>query len=298
MKTTVSVHDPQGRRAVWRRAALALLAIVGTATGGLARGEDPDAAARRIAERDAQGLGWLVQRGLRAVIRQEQPAQAQINPGQRAQIEQQAIQLEKFFQPVLASELEMIRQACGSLDAAARRQILAAGQKHVKQAARQFAERQLTGRLGREGFDPRQEIRKGLEATVRAVATPDELAAYEREQAERLGRQATAARLRIVAKLDYQLDLSASQRRAIEQDLERRWQADWLAVLSETGGLINNFPSAPDYAAAAIEPHLGPEQRTAWEAWSRSAGARIMGQRQNWGFDGQGLQALDPWWTR
>lgn len=313
MKTAVSARDRANRpgtswrlvwrgaarqRAAWRAAALLLAVPLGLASGAGARGEDADAAARRMAERDARGLGWILEQGLQAVVRRNEPEQPQVNAAMRAQIEQQANQLEKFFQPVLASELEMIRQACGSLDAAARRQILAAGQTIVKQTARQFAERQLTGRLGRDTFDPRREIRTGLEAAVRTAATPDELAAYEREQAERLGRQAAAARLRIVAKLDHQLDLSASQRRAIEQDLDRRWQADWLAVLSETGGLINNFPPAPDYAAAAIEPHLGPEQRTAWETWSRSAGARIMGQRQNWSFDGQGLQALDPWWTR
>jgi hypothetical protein len=298
MKTTVSADNTERRRAAWRRVSLALLTIVGTAHGEVTGGEDADTAAKRIAERDAQKLGWLVQQGLRMVVRQEEAAQARINPAQQAQIEQQATQLEKLFQPTLANELEMIRQACDSLDAAARRQILAVGQTLVKQTARQFAERQVTGRLGQDGFDPRREIRTGLEAAVRTVARPEELAAYEREHAERIDRQATAARLRIVAKLDYQLDLSASQRQGIEQDLERRWQADWLAVLSETGGLVNNFPPAPDYAAAAIEPHLGPEQRTAWEAWSRSAGARVMGQRQNWSFDGQGLQAIDPWWTR
>jgi len=295
------MNNASGSARGWERqaVALALVAIGGAVLGEVVRGEDADAAAKRMAERDAQGLGRLLGWTLEAVGRREEVAeQVQVNAAQRAQIEQQANQLEKFFQPVLASELEMIRQSCGSLDAAARRQILAAGQKLVKQTARQFAERQLTGRLGRDAFDPRREIRTGLEAAVRTVAAADELAAYEREQAERIGRQATAARLRIVAKLDHQLDLSASQRRAIEQDLERRWQADWLAVLSETGGLINNFPPAPDYAAAAIEPHLGPEQRTAWEAWSRSAGARIMGQRQNWSFDGQGLQGVDPWWTR
>jgi hypothetical protein len=286
------------RQAAWRGAALVLMAVGGAAADGVVRGEDADAAAARMAERDARGLGWLIERGLKAVERHEENELARINPGQRVQIEQQANQLEKAFQPILASELEMIRLSCGSLDTTARRQILAAGQKLVKQTALRFAERQLTGRLGREGFDPRQEIREGLEAVVRSVAGADELAAYEREQAERRGRRAAAARLRIVAKLDHQLDLSASQRRAIEQDLERRWEADWLGVLSETGGQINNYPPAPDYAAAAIEPHLAAEQRTAWEAWSRLAGARIMGQRQNWSLDGQGLQALDPWWTR
>jgi hypothetical protein len=295
------MNNASGSARGWERraVALALVAIGGAALGGVVRGEDADAAAKRMAERDAEGLGRLLGWTLEVAGRRGEVAeQVQINAAQRAQIEQQANQLEKFFQPVLASELEMIRQACGSLDAAARRQILATGKKLVKEAARQFAERQLTGRLGREAFDPRLEIRKGLEAAVRPLASAGELAAYEREQAERIARQAAAARLRIVAKLDHQLDLSAAQRRAIEQELERRWQAEWLAVLSETGGLVNNYPPAPDYATAAIEPHLGPEQRAAWEAWSRSAGARITGQRQNWNFDGQGLQALDPWWTR
>jgi len=298
MTITAAADNPKRRQAAWRGVALAVVAIAGMTPGDGARGEDADAAAKRMAERDARGLGWIVQRGLRAVVRQEQPAQPQINPGQRAQIEQQAVQLEKFLQPVLASELEMIRHSCGSLDAAARRQILVAGQKHLKQAAREFAERQMTGRMGRDAFDPRREIRAGLEDAIRPLAAADELAAYTREQAERSSRQVAAARLRIVAKLDHQLDLSAAQRQAIDQELERRWEANWLSVLAETGGQINNFPPAPDFAAAAIEPHLAPEQREAWEAWSRAAGAKIMGHRQNWSFDGQGLQAIDPWWTR
>jgi hypothetical protein len=286
---------PSGRKArpvAWLAAAWALLAA-----GGAACGEDAEAAGKRMAERDARGLGWLLERGRQAVVRQD-VAQLQVNPERRAQIERWATQQEPMFQKILASELEMIRQSCGGLDAAARRQILTTGQKLVKQTALGFAERQLTGQLGRDQFDPRQAIRTGLEAEVRRVAAADEFATYQREQADREARRIAAARLRIVAKLDQQLGLSADQRRAIEADLEQRWKAAWAVVLSEHSGRINNFPPAPDYAAAAIEPHLIPEQRAAWEAWSQAAGGRVMGQRLNWSFDGQGLQAIDPWWTR
>lgn len=258
-----------------------------------ARADEPDAALRRAAERDAKAVAWLLEQG--RALRQEQPP---VDRQREQQIVQQAEQMQRFLQPVLASELEMIRQSCGGLDAAGRKRVLAAGQTAVTKAARSIAERQLTGRLGRDDFDPREEIRTGLVAELRACATPQEFAAYRQEQGARAERRATAARLRIVAKLDQQLDLTAAQRRAIEADLVGRWEPGWLAVLGESGGLVNNQPPAPDYAAAAIKPHLAPGQAAAWEAWCRSAGARITGHRVSWNFDGQGLQNLDDWWTR
>lgn len=291
---------------LWRAGRPCLgVALAVCVAAAAAQGDESDAALRRAAERDAQGIGWLLeltrQNGL-GLLAELQPAGEQLEeqqqPERDKQIAQQAEQMQRFLQPVLASELEMIRQACGGLDSAARKRVLASGRTAVTKAARGIAERQLAGRLGRDEFDPRAAIRAGLVAELRTCAAPGELTAYERELGWRADRQARAARLRIVAKLDHQLDLSADQRQAIEADLARRWQPGWLAVLSESGVFVNNYPLAPAYATAAIESHLAAEQKTAWEAWCRAAGSRMTSSRINWNFDGQGLQNLDDWWTK
>ncbi len=270
-----------------------------------------DTPANQAAKRDVAGLQWLLERGLRVGgvidVRVLQPQRVIINgppqpdlnaqPQLKQQIEQQAQQLERMLEPVLGSELEMIRQACPELASAARKTILASGRTALKKAAAGMAERQLTGRFGQDDFDPRQEIR-GVIGTELEKVGPEPLAAYRREQDARAARRAGAARLRIVASLDGQLDLSAAQRKAIEEDLERQWDASWVRALGDFG-LINDQPIAPDFAAAAIEPHLAPAQKTAWKAWCEAAGIAHVGRRfMGWNFDGQGLQGTDGWWNQ
>jgi len=60
------------------------------------------------------------------------PAQAQLWQ-QRKQIRQQAKHLEQLFQPVLRTELEMIRQTCGTLAPESRQRVLAVGKAAVTQ---------------------------------------------------------------------------------------------------------------------------------------------------------------------
>jgi len=257
-----------------------------------------EAAAVEAAQRDTRILGWILERGIQALAAPAQgPASVVIDRQRQLQIDQQAKQMERFFQPVLASELELIRQACGNLAPAARRQILAVGRRAVETTAREFATRQLTGGLGRDGFEPREAIRDVLMEQLRGLADPEEFSAVEREQEVRHARRAEVARVMILTKLDRQLDLTRSQRQAIEADLEQHWDSDWLQALSEHAGLINNYPLAPDYAAACIVPHLGLGQKAAWEEWSRAAGARLVGRTGGVNLDNQGLQTIDAWWT-
>ena len=99
-----------------------------------------------------------------------------------------------------------------------------------------------------------------------------------------------------IAKLDEQLELSATQREAILADLRSGWQPSWIRELDDRGGLVvNNHPPAPDYAEERIVPHLDETQRSVWHAWCRAAGSRMLGQRARWHFDGPGLPP-DPWW--
>jgi hypothetical protein len=257
-----------------------------------------EAAAVEAAQRDARILGWVLERGLEALAAPvaNAPAGVVLDRQRRIQIEQQAQQMERFFQPALASELEMIRQACGSLDPAARRRILIAGQAAVKQTAKAYATRQLTGGHELLNFDPREEVRRPLIALLEELAAPAERAIYEREQLTRARRRAEAARVMIITKVDRQLDLTSGQRQAIEADLAEHWQADWLWAFTEHGGLVNGYPVAPDYATASIRPHLRPEQAAAWEAWCRAAGERMIGRHVGVNLDNQGIQAIDPWW--
>lgn len=282
---------------LWRIALVAVGLLLAAMPSG--RSEDVvDGAAKQAAQRDADALGWLLQQGIRQMVvpNQIQPP-VRVQQQNEQQIVQHAKHLEQSLEPVLASELEMIRQTCDGLAPAARKPILAAGRKAIKAAARGMAERQLTGRFGQDAFDPRLEMRGALVKALGEVG-PEHVAAYQVEQDRRTARQARAARVRIVAKVDGQLDLSAAQRAAIEADLEKQWDAAWIQVLVDPG-LINNQPIAPDFAAAAIEPHLAAAQKTAWNDWCRDAGAKLMGRRfMPWSFDGQGLQGLDPWWTR
>lgn len=258
-----------------------------------------------LGRRDLQVIERLFENGLRAMFRQPLPAAvpgdvpAAVARERRRQVEQQAKQMEQFFQPTLQTELEMIRQSCSGLSPQVRREILAAGRQAVSRTALEFAARQMNGNLDRREFDPRQSIRSPLAGLVKQHATAAELAAYEQEQAQRQKRREAAARIRIVAKLDRQLDLSAAQREAIAADLERNWQPSWICELDDQGGMvINNYRPAPDYAHASIAPHLDAAQRAEWTKWRQAAGTQMVGRQMGWNFDGQGLQQPDPWWGK
>lgn len=216
----------------------------------------------------------------------------------KQQVRQQAKQMEQFFQPILQTELEVIRQACPSLAVEDRREVLAAGKAAVKKVAADFAAIQLAGELGRKKFDVRQEIRRPLVAILETGADAAEFATYQEEERLRVARRAEAARIRIVAKLDATLDLTAAQRDAILAALEAGWEEAWVRELDDQGGMvINGFRPAPDFATDVITPHLDPGQRTEWDRWRTQAGWKMMGEHFGWQFDGQGIQHFDEWWS-
>jgi hypothetical protein len=268
----------------------------------LSRGDDAEAE-KRVAERDAQALGWLLQQGIQVLAQPTQPiapaVPLQQQQQRQLQIAQRAKQMEQVFQPMLTSELELIRHTCGGLSPEARRAIQAAGRKAVAEAAQGFATRQQTGRLQGDDYHPRDPIQRGLRIALEALATPDQFAVYSREIERREMRRATAARVSILTRVDRQLNLSASQRQSIEAALEKQWQTAWMRELdARTDMRINNYPPAPDTAAEAIVPHLDPEQAAAWEIWCRTAGSRLMGQNINVNFHMQGLTRADDWWGK
>jgi len=217
---------------------------------------------------------------------------------QRKQIRQQAKQMEQLFQPVLRTELEMVRQACPNLSVEARRELFAVGTKAVASTALDFASRQMLGGQPRRLCDARRSIQAPLARALEPLAGDEAFAAYVREQKAREARRAAAARVAIVAKLDRQLDLTAAQREAIQADLEADWKESWLRELDDTGMVMNNYRLAPDFANACIEPHLDEGQKAEWLRWRKAAGTAVVGMNFGWNFDGQGLHQEDDWWTK
>jgi len=230
----------------------------------------------------------------------EQAAKQAAEQLREQHIAQQARQMQLVFQPALQAELERVRKTCGSLPADARKKIVAAGNEAVTVVARQWAERQLGGQGVGQGFDPRKSIHEAVAAAVKPHATAEEFATYQREQAARVARRVREARIKIVTKLDRELELSQSQRQKIEADLEKHWEAGWLRELDDNGStMINNFRPAPDFADRCIAPHLDDRQRGEWTTWCQKAGWQNVGKNfaTNFNFDGRSMQP-DPWWSK
>jgi len=216
---------------------------------------------------------------------------------QAAQQKQQMRQIEQMLQPAVRTELEIIRQACGDLPSAVRLKLREAARQAATQVAQEWVGRQ--GRPTGGTFDARALLHQRIAAAVEAAVEPEAVAAYRRESAAREARREEAARIRIVAKVDEHLDLTAAQREAILADLRQRWRAPWIRELFDNGGVvINGQRPAPDYAAVCITPHLDPKQQEAWAAWARAASGRQVNNGQGMRFDGQGLQQDDEWWKR
>lgn len=270
------------------------------------------AAAPTQAERDLEAVGTLIEAGADALFggfggvpADADGAAAEAVPDHpgalaawehRNQLRQRATLAERLVQPALQTELELIRQTCGDLPPDARREILAAGRKALAATALDCASREVAGAAPPTRDDIRRGLYEALRPLVEKHAAAADLAAYLRERDQRTRRRARAARIRIVAVLDGQLELSAAQRHAIEADLETHWRDAWTADFEEPTVVINEHRPAPDYAAACIVPHLDPHQQAAWASWCAAAGQRVLGRRSGWHFDAQGLHQPDAWW--
>jgi hypothetical protein len=278
----------------WFVMALGFVGFVMSACGVQARATEPAAELQLEMLQRALGDGLRALVDPAAVRREQQMVQAQAE-AEAVQRKQQAKQVEQMLQPVVRTELEQVRQSCGSLAPEARRAIAAAARETAREVAAAWVGRQ--GRPNGGTFDAREQLHAGIVKAVEPLADPAEFAAYRQEAAARLARRAAAARVRIVAKVDEHLELTADQREAILADLQRRWQPDWIRELHDTGGVVaNGSRPAPDYAGVCITPHLDAAQREAWSAWTRVAGSRHVNAGSSMRFDGHGLQQDDDWW--
>jgi hypothetical protein len=240
---------------------------------------------------------------MRRAAARNRAAAAEAEAAQRKQfIRQQAQQFEQMLQPLLNTELAFVRRACGSLPPEARQAVLAASRQGLREVAERIAREQFEGGADdRDVVEVREAIHARVAAAVEKRAAPEEFAAYEREWRQRHDRRAEAARVRIVAKLDEQLGLTAEQRRAMLEDLRAKWRPAWLCELDDHDGvIINDHPPAPDFADACIAPHLDAVQLRRWREWSEAAGAQMLSRG---GIDWSDLNALqqgqvkqDAWW--
>ena len=101
----------------------------------------------------APGLETLEDFMQRAANRNRAAAEAAAEVQRRQLIRQQARHFEQFLQPLLGVELALVRDTCGSLPAAARREVLAASRRAVGQLAEEVARRQMDGQGGTDTID-------------------------------------------------------------------------------------------------------------------------------------------------
>ncbi len=295
-----------------------VIAAVAAGAGHLLMAEDRPAAQVEKVEAQAGGIQMQVEVRVEDVLKQaveggvrillgvpvaapQAPAAAGGDAAARQMKQQQlqqAKQMEQMLQPVLHAELEFIRTACGDLEPEAKQAIKAAAADAVREAARQFAAQQH--RPGRRSLDLSRIFAETMDPVVAQQVSSDAAAVWRRERAAQRERRAETARLLIVAKLDETLELTAGQREAILAALREQWDDAWLCELQDPGGfVVNAHRPAPDYAAAAISPHLDDRQRQAWDVWVKTAGWRQAGVHLGWRFpDGPGLRGADPWWDK
>jgi hypothetical protein len=188
----------------------------------------------------------------------------------KQQIRQHAGNLQAQIQPLLRGELELIRQTCGGLDAAARRRVLSSGTVALAKAALDAANAQF-GRGGHQVVTG-QVMSKSLATALEKEASAEEFAAYRAEQQQRSARRRQVARRVLVADIDRVLDLSAEQRSAIDAALESQWQEGW----PTSSSVVADNQIAPDFAEGCILPSLSPRQRETWRSWCEHRGWKKM----------------------
>ena len=210
-----------------------------------------------------------------------------------AQVQQWIPQFTQQYRPILATELNFIRQMC-DLKPEQRPKVKAAGEAAVTQVVRRMAEQQGRAMQGQgvnfverevPPADPRRFILDAVAKALKETLTEEQMAKYTDESAKRTALRKRAAMQTAVALLDDKLCLTGEQRDKITESVSAKWQTEWESwlMLSQYGGQY--FPTIPDNL---IVPHLNVEQKSVWEGF----------QKVNFGFwsgDGQ-EQQNDGWW--
>jgi hypothetical protein len=218
----------------------------------------------------------------------------------RQQIEQMAAQYEPMLMRVLQDELELVRTLHGDLPVEARRAIVAAGEKAVKEGAFAFSEAmntpqpvpapqgvagELFDAVGRAfGFPIAEEPPRRADGAKKAEAKKKlvdpcqligeavagsliEQIGEERgkdfldELSKREQRRRAASVRRLVGVLDDDLFLSAKQRESIEAAIGEKWD-EGLAMALDHRMEINGRKIYPGLPYKRVLPHLTPAQQS------------------------------------
>ena len=258
------------------------------------------------------GIGGMPGRGVLAedikidVDPAEDPAQVQ----RRQQIKQQATHWEQQFTKMLYGDLELLRVVCGDLPRESRRAIATSGEQAAREAALQMAELQMGGRQRRAKPKPDAEkspdnpvtiLSAALAKSVAEHAGSEQAAAFAEQLAQRDDRRKAAMIHEIVAVLDGELVLTASQREEIERSLREKWN-DSMAMTLQGIHMNNGLRVFPGVPGACVSPHLTNAQRQRFVpqpdanrqqrgAWQHQAWMQTVNMLNN-------VQpaARDPWW--
>ena len=257
------------------------------------------------------GIGGMPVRGVLAEDRvdvdpAEDPAQMQ----RRQQIKQQATHWEQQFTKMLYGDLELLRVVCGDLPRESRRAIATSGEQAAREAALQMAELQMGGRQRRAKPKPDAEkspdnpvtvLSAALAKSVAEHAGSEQAAAFAEQLARRDDRRKAAMIHEIVAVLDGELVLTASQREEIERSLREKWN-DSMAMTLQGIHMNNGLRVFPGVPGACVSPHLTNAQRQRFVpqpdanrqqrgAWQHQAWMQTVNMLNNVNPVGR-----DPWW--
>jgi len=170
------------------------------------------------------------------------------------------------FQNLVKAEFSLLARVC-QLSPEQRRQLAPEKERCTKSAARVYALGQLrmqSGGYARGPMEPRRLVQEEVAKVLREKLTADQLAAYEKELAQRAAGRKRAAVLNLVARLDGQLMLSVEQRAELTERLSDNWQESWVPSM-ESFLYDQGIQYLPDIPERHIVPVLTDWQRQVWQ---------------------------------
>lgn len=290
---------------VWLPAAMAMVVMIARAVE-FAPAQAEDVVVAKAKDRDG------------AEAKDEDPAVVQ----RRQQIKHQAAHWEQQFTKLLYGDLELMRSLCGDLSRESRRAIARTGEQMAKEAAVQLAELQFGGRQfqqqveangkrrivfesvedesGKTADDPVSLVSEALRKSLAEQAGDEKARAFAKELIARSDRRKAAMVHEIVAALDADLFLTATQREEIERALLGKWD-DRMGNALQGIHMVNGRRVFPDLPDECIRPHLTELQRERFVAAPQPVGGARAWHAQAWMRTMNLLNNVqpadrDPWW--
>jgi len=193
-----------------------------------------------------------------------------------ANVKRLEIQFLPRFKPLANSELAFVIRIC-KLDATQRKNFIAATDKVLKAAVREYATVQNEMQRGQRRFaigplgiggqpsppEPSKLIVQGMARVAENNLRPEQIEIYQREISTRNDYRKQVAVRGLVALLDEELILSEDQRKKLVKSLSENWQDAWVQSLQL---LMNNrnqyLPNIPN---RLLTPILSKTQFTVWQ---------------------------------